>query len=94
MSAVPSDRFDGWDAPHAAAGVVGDDGAVLATWGDTGRASRWASVTKLATALTVLVAAEEGTVGLDEPAGPPGATGRVPTRVSAENALGKSSAAT
>jgi CubicO group peptidase (beta-lactamase class C family) len=35
---------------------------------------RWASVTKLATALTVLVAAEEGTIDLDEPAGPPGST--------------------
>jgi CubicO group peptidase (beta-lactamase class C family) len=34
----------------------------------------FASVTKLATAVAVLVAAEEGLVDLDEPAGPPGAT--------------------
>jgi CubicO group peptidase (beta-lactamase class C family) len=34
----------------------------------------WASVTKLATALATLVAAEEGVIDLDEPAGPPGAT--------------------
>jgi CubicO group peptidase (beta-lactamase class C family) len=36
----------------------------------------WASVTKLLTALAVLVAVEEGTVGLDDLAGPPGATVR------------------
>ena len=35
-----------------------------------------ASVTKLATAVAVLVAAEEGIVDLDEPAGPPGSTVR------------------
>src|SRR5262249_45522599 len=37
---------------------------------------RWASVTKLATSVAVLVAAEEGIVDLDEPAGPPGSTVR------------------
>jgi len=36
----------------------------------------WASVTKLATAVAALVAVEEGSVDLDEPAGPPGATVR------------------
>ncbi|MEP6977062.1 MAG: serine hydrolase domain-containing protein [Thermoleophilia bacterium] len=36
----------------------------------------WASVTKLATALAVLVAVEEGTLELDAPAGPPGSTVR------------------
>ena len=34
----------------------------------------WASVTKLLTALAVHVACEEGTLALDRPAGPPGAT--------------------
>jgi CubicO group peptidase (beta-lactamase class C family) len=34
----------------------------------------WASVTKLLTGLALLVALEEGTVDLDEPAGPPGST--------------------
>jgi CubicO group peptidase (beta-lactamase class C family) len=34
----------------------------------------WASVTKLATAVAVLVACEEGIADLDEPAGPPGST--------------------
>lgn len=36
----------------------------------------WASVTKLLVALSVLVAAEEGTLSLDDPAGPPGSTVR------------------
>ena len=36
----------------------------------------WASVSKLATAVAMLVAAEEGIVDLDEPAGPPGSTFR------------------
>jgi CubicO group peptidase (beta-lactamase class C family) len=34
----------------------------------------WASLSKLAVTLAVLVAVEEGIVSLDEPAGPPGAT--------------------
>lgn len=68
-------QVDGWPAENAAAGVVVED-RVVATHGDTGRRFRWASVTKPATALAVLVAAEEGTVDLDEPAGPPGSTVR------------------
>jgi CubicO group peptidase (beta-lactamase class C family) len=47
---------------------------VAGTSGDLDRTFFWASLTKLCTALTVLVAVEEGTVSLDEPAGPPGAT--------------------
>ena len=63
--------IDGWDAHPAAAGVVG---RVEATHGDEAHVFAWASVTKLLTGLTFLVALEEGTVDLDEPAGPPGAT--------------------
>src|SRR5256885_14530865 len=37
---------------------------------------RWAAVTKLVTALAALVAAEEGVIDLDEPAGPHGSTVR------------------
>ena len=44
--------------------------------GDTRRTFAWASVTKPATALAVLVAVEEGTLALDGPAGPPGSTVR------------------
>ena len=47
---------------------------VVATAGDEARVLRWASVTKLCTALAVLVATEEGTAALDDPAGPPGST--------------------
>jgi CubicO group peptidase (beta-lactamase class C family) len=36
----------------------------------------WASVSKMATALAVLIAVEEGTLSLDTPAGPPGSTVR------------------
>jgi CubicO group peptidase (beta-lactamase class C family) len=50
--------------------------ATVAVRGDVGRAVRLASVSKPIAALATLVAAEEGVVDLDEPAGPPGATVR------------------
>src|SRR5690242_20493431 len=65
--------IDGWGARHAAAGVVGAGGATE-VHGDLEVPLRWASVTKLLTGLAVLVAVEEGTVDLDEPAGPEGST--------------------
>jgi CubicO group peptidase (beta-lactamase class C family) len=65
--------IDGWNAGHAAAGVARADG-VVATHGAVEVELRWASVTKLLTGLALLVALEEGTVDLDEPAGPPGST--------------------
>jgi CubicO group peptidase (beta-lactamase class C family) len=68
-------QIDGWQARNAAAGAV-RDGRVVATRGPRDREFRWASVTKPVTALAVLVAAEEGTVDLEEPAGPPGSTVR------------------
>jgi CubicO group peptidase (beta-lactamase class C family) len=68
-------QVDEWPAENVAAGVV-SDGEVVATQGEADRTFRWASVTKPATALAVLIAAEEGTVDLDEPAGPPGSTVR------------------
>ena len=70
------DQLDGWDAPDARAAVVGAGGHVLAARGDTTLAGDWASVTKICTALAVLVAVEEEAVDLDEPAGPPGSTVR------------------
>lgn len=54
--------------------VVGRDCAVAGVVGAVDRVFPWASVTKLCTALAVLVAVEEGTVALEDPAGPPGAT--------------------
>ena len=49
---------------------------LVATRGAKTEPLRWASVTKLVTALAALVAAEEGVIDLDEPAGPPGSTVR------------------
>jgi len=68
-------QIDGWDVQFAAAGVTRVDGPV-ATRGDIGRSVRLASVSKPIAALATLVAAEEGSVDLDEPAGPPGSTVR------------------
>lgn len=65
-------QVDGWSAGVA----VGVTGRVEAEHGDTRTRFPWASVTKLASAVAMLVAAEEGLVELDEPAGPPGATFR------------------
>src|SRR5258707_11016371 len=65
--------IDAWGARAAAVGVVRAGGDV-AVHGPRGLPFRWASVTKLLTGLATLVAVEEGTVDLDEPAGPPGST--------------------
>jgi CubicO group peptidase (beta-lactamase class C family) len=67
--------IDGWAAGHAAVAVVRPAG-IVAQVGDPAHPFRWASVTKLVTALTVLIAVERGLVALDEPAGPPGSTVR------------------
>jgi CubicO group peptidase (beta-lactamase class C family) len=68
-------QVDDWPAEHVSVGVVAGRRRV-ATRGELDRGYRWASVTKPVMALAVLVAAEEGTVDLDEPAGPPGSTVR------------------
>ena len=68
-------QIDAWPVPFAAAGRVRVDGRVE-THGDAGRAVRLASVSKVVVALAFLVAAEEGVVDLDEPAGPEGSTVR------------------
>jgi len=68
-------QIDSWGAAHAAAGVL-RDGDVIATHGPRDVVLRWASVTKLATALATLIAAEEGVIELDQPAGPEGSTMR------------------
>ena len=66
-------QVEDWPVENAAVAAV-DASGLLATHGDTERVYRWASVTKLLTAYAALVAAEEGTIDLDEPAGPPGST--------------------
>ena len=71
-----------WPTEVAAAAVVdlrtGTDGTPLrvSVIGPVDRPFPWASVTKPATALATLIACEEGTLDLDEPAGPPGSTVR------------------
>jgi CubicO group peptidase (beta-lactamase class C family) len=65
----------GWDVPNVAAAVVGS-GRTLAHVGDVARRFALASVTKLLTAYACLVAVEEGTLDLDEPAGPEGSSVR------------------
>lgn len=75
----------GWPAGSTACVMRRIDGArrpargpapvrLEAAAGDLGRPHPWASVTKLCTAMAVLVAVEEGTVSLEDRAGPPGST--------------------
>jgi len=63
-----------WPGSSATAAIVSRSG-VLAAAGPH-RAYEWASVTKLMTALVVLDKVWSGTLSLDEPAGPPGASVR------------------
>jgi CubicO group peptidase (beta-lactamase class C family) len=65
-----------WPVGSAAAVVVGPDGGVLEAYGDQDAVYPLASVTKPLVALSVLVAVEEGALGLDDPAGPEGSTVR------------------
>ena len=44
----------------------------MAAYGPVEEAFDWASVTKLLVAVASLIAVEEGTVGLEDPVGPPG----------------------
>ena len=64
-----------WGADTWAAGTVDRDGTTTVAGAVDARFAL-ASVTKLLTSLAVLVAVEEGTIGLDDDAGPPGATVR------------------
>ena len=67
--------IDDWGADHAAAAVVGPGGGI-GQHGDADHRYRWASVTKLATALAVLSAVDDGLIDRGEAAGPPGSTVR------------------
>jgi CubicO group peptidase (beta-lactamase class C family) len=68
-------QIEKWDVPFAAAGVT-DATATIAALGDARCSVLLASVSKPVSALATLVAAEEGVVDLEEPAGPPGSTVR------------------
>lgn len=67
-------QVEEWPAENVAVGVI--VGGVASTHGPAELEFRWASVTKPVVAMAVLVAAEEGSIDLDGPAGPPGATVR------------------
>jgi len=64
---------DQWPVDHVAVGVVRDS-TVVATHGEIAHVFRLASISKMISAWAILVAVEEGTVALDDPVGPPGAT--------------------
>lgn len=64
-----------WPVDTVAAGVTGPE-RTLGQAGDPRWVTRIASVGKLLVGLAALVAVEEGTIDLDEPAGPPGSTVR------------------
>jgi CubicO group peptidase (beta-lactamase class C family) len=66
-------QVERWPVGRAAVGVT-TGAETVASRGATGASFPWASVTKLATALAALIAAEEGVLELDELAGPPGST--------------------
>jgi CubicO group peptidase (beta-lactamase class C family) len=64
-------QVDDWPAERVGVAVTGRVGA---TYGDADTRFPWASVTKVAVAVAILVAVEEGVVDLDEDWGPPGST--------------------
>jgi CubicO group peptidase (beta-lactamase class C family) len=70
---APFAAVAGWPVGRAACGVTSET-APLAGTGPLGEPLPLASVTKLLTAMAVLVAVEEETLHLDDPAGPEGST--------------------
>jgi CubicO group peptidase (beta-lactamase class C family) len=80
LSSTLASHVAGWPG-LAAAGIVACDrtgdhprAQVIATAGSLDERFDWASVTKLLVCLATLVALEEGSVTLDDAAGPPGST--------------------
>lgn len=71
----PFDQIAAWPTGAVSVAVVGPRG-VIARHGDQDRPYALASVTKLLSTAALLVAVQEETVGLDDPAGPPGSTVR------------------
>ena len=70
------DLVETWPAPDLTGLAVTSPSDTLGAAGDTTRVSRIASISKICAALAAMVAVEEGTIALGDPAGPPGATVR------------------
>lgn len=73
LGAAIADAVAAWGADHVTVAVQQGDGDPLVVGGQD-HVYALASVTKLFTAVTTLVAVEEGALTLEQPAGPPGAT--------------------
>lgn len=56
--------------------AIADDSKLLGRAGDIDWVTRIASISKLFTTVAALIAVEEGSISLDDPAGPPGSTVR------------------
>ena len=63
-----------WPVGRVAVAVIGPAGVLDRFDSHPGAVFRWASVTKLVTALTMLDACADGTIALDDAVGPPGVT--------------------
>lgn len=77
MTAQPSDLSvltSTWPGTNALA--IANENQLLGATGDLDWVTRMASVTKLFTSYAALIAIEEGTISLDDPAGPTGSTVR------------------
>jgi CubicO group peptidase (beta-lactamase class C family) len=75
MSESLGDLLGGWPVDTAAAAVV-SGASIVAEGGHQHWVTRIASISKVITAFAALVAVEEGSISLDEPAGRPGSTVR------------------
>jgi CubicO group peptidase (beta-lactamase class C family) len=64
---------EAWDVASVAVAVVAPDGTV-SSHGEVDQVFRIASLSKVLTTYAALIAIEEGSVSLDDPVGPPGAT--------------------
>jgi CubicO group peptidase (beta-lactamase class C family) len=65
--------IDSWPVPAAAAAVIDSSGRI-STWGPTNHSFQLASLSKVLSTWAILVAVEEGTIGLDTPIGQPNCT--------------------
>lgn len=74
LERILEEELDSWPVGSAGVAVV-DASGLVASAGDDGPFA-WASVTKLLTSLAVLHATQDGSVDLDDPAGPSGASVR------------------